>query len=180
VKTKTTSRITVIVGVIAILCLLQLRDRTTQVITASTVAAQGDHIEILSYSLGVGLAPDQTFRITVLGPNQRPPRNEQSEPARARVRLFLADGTTISQSPEFLIPEGEFNFVDFRRADLPVPGDSLTGRVQVLAQVILFVRDHNRLALSPVSGEIINAITGQTRVYGGFAGSVRVASGDLD
>jgi len=155
-------------------------ERITLGITPNIVNAQGDHIEILSYSLGIGLVPDQTLRISVLDPNQFQSRQEQSEPVRARVTLFLADGTPIRQSPEFLIPLGGFNFVDFRRTDLPVPGDSITGRVQVLAKIILFVRDPRPTGLSPVSGVIINTTTGQTQVYGGFIGGVRVASADLD
>src|SRR5262245_30282634 len=162
VKTKYISPIIRTVLLVSLLCLVQMPE-ITQVITPTTVAAQGEHIEILSYSLGCGLVPDQTLRVTVLDPNELQPRNEQTEPSRARVRLLLSDGSVIRQSPEFLVPLGGFNFVDFRRADLPVPGDVLTGRVQVLAQVILFVREHQRLSgLSPVSGEIISAITGQT------------------
>jgi hypothetical protein len=179
VKTKSVSRVIRTVLVVSILCLLQMSVRITQGLSPNTVAAQGDHIEILSYSMGIGLVPDQTLRITVLDPNQLQ-REDVQEPARARITLFLADGSPIRQSPELLIPEGGFNFVDFRRTDLPVPGDSLTGRVQVLAKVMLFVRDPRPTGLSPVSGEIINATTGQTQVYGGFVGGVRVASADLD
>jgi len=180
VKPKSVSPIIRTVLVVSLLSLVQMPERITQVITPNIVNAQGDHIEILSYSLGIGLVPDQTLRVTVLDPNRRQQRNEPSEPARARVRLFLADGTLIRQSPEFLIPEGGFNFFDFRRADLPVPGEVLTGRVQVLAKIILFVRDVQPTGLSPVSGEIINTTTGQTQVYCGFLGGVRVAAGDID
>ena len=179
-KAKSVSLITGTVLALSLLSPVKMPGRLSQVMTPSiAAAAPEDHIELLSYSLGLGLAPDQTLRITVLDPNGRQPRHS-SEPARARVKLFLADGTLILESPEVLIPEGGFTFVDFRRVDLPVPGDSLTGRVQVLAQVILFVRDVHRVQSSPVSGEIISTPTGQTQAYVGFVGGVSVAAGDLD
>jgi hypothetical protein len=155
-------------------------DRITRGIQPAIVSAQKDHIEVMSFQWGVGLIRNETLRVTVSDPNQLPTTNEPVEPVRARVTLFKEDGSPIRETIEFTIPRGGFTFVDFQRADLPVPGDSLTGRLQVMAKVILWVRDARVSGLSPVSGEIINDSTGQTQVYGGFSGGVRVASGDVN
>ena len=179
-KNKPAVRIIGLASVLLFLCTFQPSDRITTAITPDAFAAQLDHIEILSYQMGIGLIPNQTLRVTVFDPNQLRPRDEQREPVRARIRLLLADGTLIRQSVDFLIPEGGFSFIDFRRIDLPVSGDSLTGRVQVLAKAFLFVRDPRASDLSLVSAEIIDATTGKTLVYGGFGGGVTVASGDVD
>jgi hypothetical protein len=180
VKNKPAVRIIGLFSMLSFFCTVQLSDRITTAITPNTFAAQLDHIEVLSYQMGIGLIPGQSLRITVFDPNRLQPSNTPGEPARARVKLFLADGTLIRQSPAFLIPEGGFNFVEFQRPDIPLPGDALTGRVQILAKAFLSVRNPGASDLSLVSAEVIDATTGKTLVYSGFSGGVTVGSGDVD
>jgi hypothetical protein len=142
--------------------------------------AQKDHLEVLSFHWVVGMIPNQTLRVTVCDPNQTPPANERGDPVRARVRLLLADGSLIREIPALTIPPGGFSFVDLHRAELALSGESPTGRVQVRAEVFLFIRGSRDTGALPVSGEIINDSTGQTLVYGGFGGGVRVAGADVD
>lgn len=179
-KDKPAVRIIGLASMLSFLCTIQLSDRITTATAPNTFAAQLDHIEILSYQMGCGLIRGQSLRITVFDPNRLQRSSAQGEPARARLKLFLADGTLIRQSAEFLIPEGGFNFVQFQRPDIPVPGDALTGRVQILAKAFLSVRNPLASELSLVSGEVIDATTGKTLVYCGFSGGVTVASGDVD
>jgi len=166
------------VAAVMALCLFQMPSKIARGITTVGAQTHGKEIDVLSWDFGVGLVRGQTLRITVSDPNQLP-ANSQAEPTRARVRLLLPDGRTIRESPEFVIPQGGFHFVDFSRADLPVSGDSLTGRVQVLAQGTLFIRHGQALGSSPVSGEVINEITGETQIHG-FFGPVRVAAVDAN
>lgn len=181
-KIDSTPRILVsgMAAAVMALCLFQMPSQIARGITTVVSAQPAHELEILSFQWGIGLVRGQTLRITVFDPNRLRATKTGAVLTRARIRLLLADGSVIRESPEFVIPEGGFHFVDFSRADLPVPGDSLTGRVQVLAEGTLVIRNGQGLGSSPFSGELINEITGETQTYGGFFGGARVASGDVD
>ena len=127
------------------------------------------HISIMNF----GLVRGEVARITVVNENS-PEISGPGEPISGHVKVFDSAGNQIYQSPEVDIPAGSFRSIEVDREQLSLPGDLVTGRVQVLGKMILFVREHLRRAdlasTTPfvggrhVSLEIINKSTGQTTV----------------
>src|SRR5262245_41219975 len=73
----------------------------------------------------------QTARFSVFNSNAAPER-EGMGTIFVRVKLFGENGAALATSDEIAIAPGEFRFVDFRTADLPVPEHE---RLQTRAQV---------------------------------------------
>jgi hypothetical protein len=113
--------------------------------------------------LHFGLVPDEMARITVANVPDNPVADG---PISAQLTLFNAEGTEIYKSPEVVIPVGQFRWMDVKREQLSDRGDSLTGRLQVLGKVILWVRDVtvNPLPVADPIGsfEVIKTSTGAT------------------
>src|SRR5262249_24065675 len=128
------------------------------------------HISIMNF----GLIPGEMARITIVN-ETGPETSGPGEPISGHVKIFDSAGNQIYHSPEVDIPAGSFRAIDVDREQLSLPGDSVTGRVQVLGQMILFVREHQRFpelgSTTPfvggrhVSLEIIKKSTGETTVF---------------
>jgi len=134
--------------VLLALCFTQLPTRARQ--------SSGGEIELQSFSLG--LVHGQKARITV--------SNDDDDAARAiQVTLRISDsnGNQLAQR-EVVIPPGGFRSMDVDRDDISLPGESPTGRLQMLVDVSLFVRDARPSGFSPATAELIDNSTGQTTV----------------
>lgn len=129
-----------------------------------------NYVSVMNSSLVLG----ETARITVVNDDD-PDDPGGSEPISAQLKLFDAEGAEIYRSPAFVIPPGRFSYIDIDRGQLSPPGDSGTGRLQVLGKLILSVPESrlpppdgtsNTIAFSEalVSLEIFDASTGATRV----------------
>ena len=85
----------------------------------------------------VGIAPEQTLRITVFNPLAPPPPGEDG---RKYMMLFApvildADGEAIARQDEVAPAPGQSHSFDFKRADLLAAGELGTGRLQVRSAV---------------------------------------------
>lgn len=176
-RTKVTRPARVIrLAVFALLafCLIQTRAHsrgqwaglTSPHAIAPAAAAHSSNGTVTVFDGGVviiGLARGQTVRFTVL--NQNGPQSGDREHGRVRVRLFDANGNVISQSAELVIPFGEFRSIDFNRDGISLPGEALTGRLQVRAETEVrspkFVQVDGRVSF-PASVEIVDNSTGAT------------------
>ena len=106
----------------------------------------------------IGMVPGQTLRVSALNPPSA--RGDDGERLNVQVTLLLSDGQVIAQSDEITLEPGQFHFFEFKRADLPLAGES-GGRLQVHARVIW---DKLRLRREfPSLVEIVDESTGKTR-----------------
>lgn len=109
----------------------------------------------------VGFVASQTLRFTAFNPDELEPPDAQPGPARAHVKVFDARGNLIIQSAEVLIPAGEFRSIDVHREDIPLTGESGTGRLEVLAQ-LLIAKQQARRANFLASLELVDNSSGKT------------------
>jgi hypothetical protein len=108
----------------------------------------------------MGIVPGQTLRVTLFNP----PASEsetQGEPVSGHVKVFDGSGNLIAQSPEQVIPPGEFRSFDFNRGALPLRGEPGTNRAQVRIKPFLNF-ESGRLSPVLASFEIVDASTGRT------------------
>src|SRR4030095_11273878 len=103
----------------------------------------------------IGLARGERLRFTAFNPSTTESSQEHNEPVRMQLRLYDATGEVIAESPEVVIPPGEFRFVDFNRDDLPIAGEPGTQRAQVRTQPLWGLRSRGRIQIS-TSLEIID------------------------
>jgi hypothetical protein len=73
----------------------------------------------------VGLTLAQSLRFTLFNPD--------GSPVRAQARLYDARGAVIAASGEASIPASQFHSFDFKRGDIPLAGETGTGRLQLRA-----------------------------------------------
>ena len=127
-------------------CFAQLPARARQ--------SPGGEIELQSFSLG--LVHGQKARITV---------SNDDSPWAIQVTLSVWDsnGNPLAQR-EVVIPPDGFRSMDVDRDDISLPGESPTGRLQMLVDVSLFVRDARPSGFSPATAELIDNSTGKTTV----------------
>ena len=82
-----------------------------------------------------------------------------------QVRLLDAAGNAASETRQITVPPGGFALIDFKRSDVALPGDSLTGRVETIAEFrtvpLWGVRAHGRIMY-----EVFDDLTGKTTVAG--------------
>jgi hypothetical protein len=111
----------------------------------------------------MGLARGDMLRFTAFHPESA---DEPREPISMQMKLFDAQGTVIAESPEVLIPAGEFRYVDFHRDDLPLAGDADTGLAQVRTVPLWGCRARNRFYVT-TSLEVFNSnpAAGRPRIF---------------
>jgi hypothetical protein len=117
----------------------------------------------------VGLAYGQTLRITVANPPPAAaPRGDLTKYKMLVAPLILdAEGRVIARRDEVTLAPGEFHSFDFKRADLPLPGEPGTGRLQVRGAIQrrLFQGFVSRFSSGPSTNtvvELVDDLTGQT------------------
>ena len=108
----------------------------------------------------LGIAPGQTLRVTLFNPQA-----SGSDSVPSRLILFDGDGNRIMQSPELVIPSGEFRSFDINHAALPLLDGSPTGRRQIRARLEVSA-DADTPALLLPSAELIDG-SGKTTVMAG-------------
>jgi hypothetical protein len=121
-----------------------------------------DGVVILFQSIP-GLAREQTLRLKFLA--LRPNREFDAEPTLVQVRLLDAAGNAVSETRQITLPPDGFGLIDFKRSDVALPGDSLTGRVETIAEFrttpLWGVRARGRF-----NYEVFDDLTGKTTVAG--------------
>ena len=119
----------------------------------------GEHIELLSYSLGI--IQGQTARVSVTLRRLANPRLPD-DPVIARFQLLDTEGEVIAQSAEIRIRRGQTRYWDQPRAALPASSEP-GGRVQVRVRILITTlsNDLERTSLMPTI-EVIDALTGGT------------------
>ena len=108
------------------------------VVVGSTWAGQSNVVNTFLYSTTFGYVPGQTARFSVAYPSTTV---EGTEPVRARVTLYDAQGNEVASSREVEVPARQFRSFDFDRDNLPLAGEPNTGRVQVRAVVQVAIMD---------------------------------------
>jgi hypothetical protein len=98
-------------------------------------ATQTRQISMVQEMSSVGLAFGQTLRYTWA--NLTPAATEELdlELLRLTVRLLADDGSVLAQHSAPAVSPGQFQFVDFHRAQLAPAGDPSTGRVSLRVEV---------------------------------------------
>ena len=121
-----------------------------------------DGVVILFQSIP-GIAREQTLRLKFL--TLRPNREFDAEPTLVQVRLLDAAGNAVSETRQITLPPEGFGLIDFKRSDVALPGDSLTGRVETIAEFrttpLWGVRARGRF-----NYEVFDDLTGKTTVAG--------------
>jgi hypothetical protein len=111
----------------------------------------------------MGIVPGKKVRVTLL--NQPASGTE----ARGHVKVFDGSGNLIAQSPELIIPPGEFRSFDLDRNEIPLAGEPGTNRAQARIKPF-FNFESERLSPVLASFEIVDASTGRTVMGGAVAG----------
>jgi hypothetical protein len=129
------------------------------------VLTGGDARDIL-----MGIIPGQTLRATLFNPRSSGPEagsEAQRHAVSGHVKVFDGSGNLIAQSPDLVIPPGEFRSFDFNREALPSPGERGTGRLQMRASLEVSTvdppsTDQGASRLIAASVELIDNSTGKT------------------
>jgi hypothetical protein len=139
-----------------------LKSQGTQPVDPNLSSAQStnqDGVVILFSSLP-GIARAQTLSFRFSNPRVD---GESGQPLPVQVRLLDADGNAVSESRQVTVLPGTFAVINFKRADVNLPGDSLTGRVETSAEVrtvpLWGVRTRPRMMW-----EVFDDLTGKTTV----------------
>jgi len=97
--------------------------------------AQDSHIDLYrNIWLNPGLARGQTLRYTWANLNDPDPQKRKLEPLRIRVRLLSTDRSVIAQIEAAAVSAGQFQFFDFNRDQISLPGEDSTGRLQTMLE----------------------------------------------
>jgi hypothetical protein len=159
-------------SVVASMEIIEVKDGTSNtVFVAEIIPSQGGGSgnDTLNSGFGndfmTGIVPGQTLRVTLFNP----PSSEseaQSEPVGGHVKVFDASGNLIAQSPEQVIPPGEFRSFNFNRSALSLPGEPGANRAHVRIKPFYNFRSER---LSPVlaSFEVVDNRTGKTVTLSG-------------
>lgn len=85
----------------------------------------------------LGIAPEQTFRITVFNPLPPVPAGEDGRKYKMLFAPLIldTDGQAIAHADEIALGPGQSHSFDFRRADLAPSGEPGTGRLQVRSEI---------------------------------------------
>jgi hypothetical protein len=104
-------------------------------VTGFTGAPQDTHVDLYkNIWINPGLARGQTLRYTWVNQNNPDPEEREIEPLRIRVRLLTPGRSLIAQTEAPAVGVGKFQYFDFNRDDISLPGDVLTGRLQTLLE----------------------------------------------
>ena len=148
-------------------------------VIGSSWTTQAQHTRLIfATDQGIyGFVPGQTARFCVAYPSTT---QESTEPVRAQVTLYDAQGNEVARSREVEVLPDQFCIIDFDRDALPLAGEPGTGRLEVRAGIqVAFMDGSVRHVKLPVSREIVDNRTGATVIHQGdyFTGTVTV-SGD--
>ena len=154
---------------------MKIRSRITKLIAiAMAVAAiavigsifktEAQEVRVFRGTVLAGFIPGESLRFSIA--NLRPEKG--GGPIRAQVRLFDAQGNVLKSSAEVEVLPGQFHTVRFDRADLPLTGEEVTGRVQVRGEIILKVAaspEQIRPEEFPIVIELVNNAKGDTNIH---------------
>jgi hypothetical protein len=107
----------------------------------------------------VGIVPGQTLRVSAMNPFEPSAGDGRKFKMLFAITVLDADGRVIAESDEITLDPGEFHFIDFKRADLPVAGEP-GGRLQAR---VMFTKLKLKMEF-PSSVEIVDESTGKTTV----------------
>jgi len=119
----------------------------------------GFNMSLLPRLITTGLANGQTLRLTILNL-----ASSLSSEIQGRISVTDQNGTLIAQSNEVTIESSEFHSFDFNRVDIPLRGESGTGRLQVAWVVETGVNAEVPLAVSIEVIESASGISSSSRV----------------
>jgi hypothetical protein len=133
-----------------------------EVITTAPSSGGGKDVLIGGNARDVlmGIPPNHKLRVTLLNPpasGSDAPR----APVGGHVKVFDMGGNPIAQSPELVIPQGEFRSFDIDRYALSLPGEPGTNRAQARIKPF-FNFESGRLSPVLTSFEIVDNSTGKT------------------
>lgn len=144
---------------------------------AAARAKAQSYVGVLSYSWRVdqpvNVSHGQTLRFTWTNLNDYEPQKRVFEPVHVQVKLRTSDGSVITQTEVPPVGAGQFQFFDFSRDELNVPGEAGTGRLQVLLEATVEFRRRNHATTlsmdldrpgSSNAVEILDTLTGRTIV----------------
>jgi hypothetical protein len=116
---------------------------------------------VILFSSIPGIARGQTLSMRFFNP--RVEGESAGRPMPVQVRLLDAAGNVVSESRAITVPPGEFGVINFKRDDVNLPGDSLTGRVETSAELrtvpLWGLRARGRMMY-----EVFDDLTGKTTV----------------
>jgi hypothetical protein len=171
--------------VVASMETLEVRDGTSNTVFFGEILPSqdgGSGNDIITSGFGndilMGIIPGKKVRVTLLNPPASG-SEAQREPVSGHVKVFDGSGNLIAQSPELVIPPGEFRSFDLNRNEISLAGEPGTNRAQVRIKPF-FNFESDRLSPVLASFEIVDNSTGKTVTLSGFQGGVRVACGDVD
>lgn len=138
-------------------------------------APQSTHIDLYqNIWINPGLARGQTMRYTWTNQNDPELEDREFEPLRIRVRLLAADRSLIAQTEAPAVGVGQFQFFDFNRDGISLPGEALTGRLQTRLEVMVSGVKYRNVILKQAivesfedTIEIIDNVSGRTTVSTG-------------
>lgn len=114
--------------------IIDVKDGTSNTVFVGEVlpsrdAANGNDYIISGFANDIleGIFPGQTMLVTLINP----PVSEPGAFVKAHVKVFNGDGGLLMQSPEQLIPRGEFRSTKINRNEIPLSGEPGTNRAQV-------------------------------------------------
>jgi len=121
----------------------------------------------------ISFVDGERLSFTFINPNE-----EGSEPVRVVAYIYDAPGRLISQTQPVKLGPGESYTAIINRNDLPVPGEDMTGRLEVRASIQVVLLDGSvRPVKLAVSMERVDNRTGSSSGGDYFTGTVSV-SGD--
>ncbi len=133
--------------VVALMEIVEVKDGTSNTVfvgEAFPSQTGGSGNDVLNSGFGndmlMGFAPGQTLRVSLFNPPSSG-SEAQRKPVGGRVKLFDSRGNLIAQSPDLVIPPGEFRPIEFNRYALPLPGEPGTGRLQVRVRLEVATAD---------------------------------------
>jgi hypothetical protein len=166
-------------AVVASMEVIEIRDGTSNTVFVAEIppsqAGGNGNVVLLggaARDILMGIVPGQTLRVTLFNP----PASEsdtQVEPVSGHVKVFDGSGNLIAQSPEQIIPSGEFRSFDLNRDALPLRGEAGTNRAQARIKPF-FKFESERLSPILASFEIVDTGTGRTAM-GAVAGVLYAA-----
>ncbi len=125
-------------------------------ILQTPVRAQGMTGYIVIFP-SVGLAPDQSLRLTLFNPD--------GAPVRAQARIHHSGGILVGLG-DGSVRAGAFRSFEFKRSDIGLPGEPGTGRLQLSASVHVALRGpRKKMDKLSVSMETISISDGQSNTF---------------
>jgi hypothetical protein len=121
----------------------------------------------------IGFMPGQKFRYSFFYPKE-----EGDQPVSVTAYVYDSYGNLLKQTDPVVLRPGDFHALNIYRDDLPVPGEQMTGRLQVREGIQAALMDGSvRPVKLVVSMEVVNNRTGSTSGGDYYTGTVSV-SGD--